>query len=224
MKMLHVRITTTEGMLGMNPSNKQVYRDFIGSKAPDAPTMEEEVELLGADEVAQKGMTIFKKLADGTPIIQDYQIKGMLKDCCGGLRRVKGSESSKVKAYKKAIDQNIFVYPRNIPIRTNQEMDLCERPLRAQTMQGERVSLACSEEIQPGAVLEFEIKCEVDTDLELVVECLDKGLDRGLGQWRNSGKGRFYWEGKDSDGFRYGNKDEYESELKGGYQWSVALD
>ena len=58
-------------------------------------------------------------------------------------------------------------------------------------MQGERVSLANSEEIPAGSSITFEIKL-LDPSLEsVVIEWLDYGALRGLGQWRNSGKGRF---------------------------------
>lgn len=70
----------------------------------------------------------------------------------------------------------------------------CQRPLRAQTMQGERVTLANSETIPAGSTLEFTVVCFDDKDMKLVCEWLDYGVWRGLGQWRNSGKGKFTWE------------------------------
>ena len=73
------------------------------------------------------------------------------------------------------------------------DIGLCERPLRASTPQGERVALAISEEIPAGATMEFTITCMDEKDLKLVREWLDYGYYRGLGQWRNSGKGRFLW-------------------------------
>ena len=73
-------------------------------------------------------------------------------------------------------------------------MDLFQRPLRASTPQGERVSLACSERIPEGASCEFNITCLVDDDMEMVKEWLDFGKRNGLGQFRNSGLGRFVWE------------------------------
>lgn len=93
------------------------------------------------------------------------------------------------------IDGLIFVYPRQIPIELHGlRMDTCERPLRAATPQGERVSIAKSETVPEGSTLEFEIVC-LDPALEAcVVECLNYGEMRGLSQWRNSGKGRFSWE------------------------------
>lgn len=76
---------------------------------------------------------------------------------------------------------------------TSEEID-CERPLRASTPQGERVSIAKSESVPAGSTAEFEIEC-LDPGLEAMVrECLNYGTKRGLGQWRNSGKGRYEWE------------------------------
>lgn len=194
MKTLKVKITFTEAVLGTCSANEDIYREFIGSKSPDASTIEDEVASLGADAVAEKGMTIFPKLEDGTPFFYDYQIKGFFKDTCGGLRKVKGTECSKIKAYKKEMDKLVFVQPRKIPIIFDGEIGKCERPLRAQTMQGERVSLACSEEIPAGATAEFEIVMFCDDHEDLIKEMLEYGKFSGMGQWRNSGKGRFTYE------------------------------
>lgn len=204
MKKIHVTATFIEPILGTAPKNEEIYRDFIGSKAPDASTVEDEVAAIGADAVTEKGMTVFPRNADGKPIIWDYQIKGFFKDACGMLSRVGGksedgkkkkvNESSKLTAYKKIIDGLIFVTPRQIPILFDGEIGTCQRPLRAQTMQGERVSLAISEEIQDGAKIEFDVVCLADEHEAAVKEWLDYGILRGLGQWRNSGKGRFVCE------------------------------
>ena len=190
---LKVRLTLEEEMLGMSPSNKDVYEAFIASNAPDAKTRKEEIEEYGVEEVAEQGMTVFPRMEDGTPFIYDYQVKGMMKDTCGMLRRVKGTQSANLKAYKKEIDGLIFVEPRKIPIRLAGEMALCQRPLRAQTAQGERVALACSETVPAGSTIEFSIVMLNDST-ELVTEWLDYLRLRGLGQWRNSGKGRASYE------------------------------
>lgn len=194
MMKMTVRLTFMESILGTSPANKDVYRDFIATKAPDANTVEDEVAALGVEAVAEKGMTVFPRLDDGTPFFYDYQIKGYFKDTCGGLRRVKGTLSSGVKAYKQVIDKLIFPEPRTIPILFDGDMGVCQRPLRAQTMQGERVSLASSEEIPAGATIEFTIALLSDEHMKLVREWLDYGKYSGIGQWRNSGRGRFKWE------------------------------
>ena len=194
MKTIRVKLTFIEGILGTSPANPEVYRDYIGSKAPDAATVEDEVEALGADAVAEKSMTVFPRNAEGIPFLYDYQIKGFFKDTCGGLRKVKGTESSKIKAFKKEIDRLIFPTPREIPFDNVKDIVECQRPLRAQTPQGERVSLAMSEEISAGATLTFDIVILSDEHEVAVREWLDYGRLSGIGQWRNSGKGRFIWE------------------------------
>lgn len=195
MKTLKVKVTTTEEILGTASSNKEIHEEFIASKAPDAPSMEEEVAAVGVEEVFDKAMTVFPRDKDGNPIAWDYQWKGFFKDACGMLRKVEKSECSKIKAYKKEIDGLIFIAPRQIPIQFDGEIGICQRPLRAQTAQGERVALASSESIPAGATMEFEIQMMVPKAHEkAIIEMLNYGKMRGFGQWRNSGKGRFVYE------------------------------
>lgn len=196
MKSMKVKLTFVEPALGTSPANEDIYREFIASKAPvdERINIEDEVAALGVDEVVEKGMTIFPKLDDGTPFVYDYQLKGFFKGAASALRQIPGSRSSKVKAYKKKVDQLIFVTPRQIPVLLSGPTDTCQRPLRASTPQGERVSLAMSEEIPAGSVLEFSVVMLNDDDEKLVREWLNYGVLHGFGQWRNSGKGRFTWE------------------------------
>ena len=194
MKEMHVRITFTEAILGSLPNNEELFTEYIHGKAPDAATLEDEIAALGKEEVTEKGTTVFPKTNDGKPFLYDYQILGFFKDTCGGLKRVQGTESSKIKAYKKEIDKLVFIKDRQNIIEGDYEIGICERPLRAQTMQGERVSLARSEEIPAGAQVEFTIILFMDSHEKAVREWLDYGRFSGIGQWRNSGKGRFVWE------------------------------
>lgn len=204
MKTLKVKVTFTEQILGTASSNKDIHEEFIASKAPDAPSMEEEVAAVGVEEVFDKSMTVFPRNAEGQPIAWDYQWKGFFKDACGMLRKVPGSECGKIKAYKKEIDGLIFVAPRQIPILFDGDMGICQRPLRAQTAQGERVALASSESIPSGATMEFEIRMMLPTHENAVREMLDYGILRGFGQWRNSGMGRYVYDLYDEEGRRIG--------------------
>lgn len=190
---MKIKITFTEPILGTWPANKEIATEYIASNAPDAATLEEEIANLGVDAVVEKGKTIFPRV-DGKPVFYDYQFKGFFKDACGMLARVKSTESAKLKAYKKIIDGLVFVQPRHIPIEFEGEMGECQRPLRAQTAQGERVSLANSDEIPAGATAEFEVVLLDSGHEKALREWLDYGKLRGIGQWRNSGKGRFVWE------------------------------
>ena len=191
---MKVRITLTEEALGMMPNNKEIHETYIASKSPDAATIAEEVASVGVEEVVEKTMTVFPKLEDGTPFFWDYQIRGMFKDSIGMLRKIKSTKCSKLTSYKKVIDGLVFIKERKIPINCSGPMDDCQRPLRAETMQGPRVALAHSETVPAGSTFEFTIILLDDSLKGVIVECLDYGKLRGMGQWRNSGKGRYIWE------------------------------
>jgi len=190
-----IRITFIEELLGTAASVPEVHREYIASKAPDAPSVEDEVAALGVDEVVGNAMSVFSRTEDGKPMLWDYQIKGFFKDACVILARLKDSTNSgKLKAYKKIIDGLIFVSPRKIPIAFDGDIGNCQRPLRAQTAQGERVALANSETIPAGAHIDITVSL-IDPSLEsTLLEWLEYGQLRGIGQWRNSGKGRFRYE------------------------------
>ena len=47
--------------LGTQPASKDIFKDYIASNAPDAPTMEQEIEQFGEEEVARQGITIYPK-------------------------------------------------------------------------------------------------------------------------------------------------------------------
>lgn len=199
MKSLKVKVTYFEELLGTNPANPEIHSEFIASKAPDAESREQEIANIGVEEYEEKAMTVFARNAQGVPINYDYQIKGFFKDSCGMLRRVDGYRSKKLTSYKKVIDGLIFVFPREIPLvlPTGGQIGSCQRPLRASTAQGERVALANSETVPAGTTQEFEIRILQDSLLPVVIEWLTYGELHGTGQWRNSGKGRFYFTATD---------------------------
>lgn len=192
MTKVHVKLTFTDDLLGTSSGNPELHREFIASKAPGAAKMEEEVASLDVEAVEEKSMTVFPKMADGTPYLWDYQIRGFFKEICGAMRGIPGTKSSKVKAYKKKVDNTIFVEPREIPLDLHgMKIADCQRPLRASTMQGERIALANSEVCPQGTTCEFDVLCMVDEDVDMLREWLEYGKYKGIGQWRNSGKGRF---------------------------------
>ena len=198
-----IKITLIDEMLGTNPGDKAVHERFINSKAPDAETRAQELEHLPAEEMISKEMTVFYRDDDGNPSIACYHLYGFFKSACGFLRNVKGTKSKELKNYKKKIDGLIRVYPdakdvsgRYVTLHMPDSTGVgnCQRPLRAQTMQGERVALANSETVPAGTWFECDIVTIDDTMWPLIEEWLDYGQFNGLGQWRNSGKGAFKWE------------------------------
>ena len=89
--------------------------------------------------------------------------------------------------------------PEGYVLDPEKEECLCQRPLRAMTAKGPRVSIACSERIPEGAVIEFILAfTNKDDHIQLVKDAFSfGGMNRGLCEWRTGGKGRFYidlWE------------------------------
>ena len=209
-----MRLTLIGDLLATTPGDKEIYANFIANKAyegvEDAKQKEQikkniEAELDNIDEeiagTLEKGTTFFFKDKKGNPYIYSYLIKGFLKAACGSLRKVNGTLSSKIKAYKKEIDTLFFVFPdekkpqgREIPLELSGPLTMYERPLRAQTMQGERIGLARSERAPAGTTLEFDICMLRESDEALLKELLDYGKFSGLGQFRSAGFGAFTWE------------------------------
>lgn len=205
-KLMKVRITLEEEMLGMSPSDPNIYEEYITKQAPDAASITEEIGAIGVEEVIDKCKTIFPRDGDGCPIMWDYQMKGFFKDACSMIQRIgKGKDavtgktkkgataSGQLVAHKKIIDGLIFAKPRRIRIELPEGGVIgdCQRPLRAQTAQGERIALANSETVPAGSIMNFEILILEDQHEAAIREWLRYGSLRGLGQWRNSGKGVF---------------------------------
>ncbi|HRU04318.1 MAG TPA: hypothetical protein P5137_00925 [Candidatus Brocadiia bacterium] len=187
-----VTLTLIEEMLGTAASDAGIYEDYIARRAGRADTSDE-LASLPPEELVERGTSVFRRGPDGAPCIFDYQIKGFFKDACGSLRKADNTRSAKLAGFKKAIDGLLFVEPRIIPIAMppGGAVGVCVRPLRAATMQGERVSLARSETVPADSTLAFDVVLLSSDLVELMAEWLDYGRLRGLGQWRNSGKGRF---------------------------------
>lgn len=159
----------------------------------------EELEAIASDnndndnEKPVQGKTVFPKLEDGTPFLWDYQIRGFFKSAASAMSYVGGDH--KLQAYKKKIDLLVFINDRKIPLVMPEggEIGNCQRPLRGQTAQGERIALADSESVPAGTTCEFTIRM-LDKKLKKhVIDWLDFGQYNGIGQWRNSGKGRYTW-------------------------------
>lgn len=222
-KVMNIRLTLTEEALGSSPADEEVYDTYIASNAPDAMSKAEEIEAFGVGDVAEKGRTVFGRLEDGTPFAWNYQVRGMLKESakafCGLTRSVEevNAETGKVKKkkipgnetgkagftlynHKGKVDMYVFVEPRKIPIVFDGAIGDCQRSLRAETMQGPRVTLASSDTVPAGATMTFQIGLGDESFEPCVREWLDYGRYHGFGQWRNSGKGTFLWEELDDNG------------------------
>lgn len=191
----HVKLTFVEPLLGTVPKDPKVFETYIAGLSPNVEeTLGEELETVPKASEEEKRWTGFHTTEDGKPFLYDYAIKGFFKDCCSMLSRATGTESGELKAFKKVIDGLVFVRPRKIPIVLAGELFRLERPLRAQTAQGERVALSRSDAAPIGSSIEFDVNILGGVSEVLLSEWLDYGANRGIGQWRNGGYGSFEYE------------------------------
>lgn len=194
-------------MLGTKPANAEIYNNYIASKAPAGAYTDDETDAL--PDNAENGKTVF--LLDpktGAVCLQDYMIRGYLKSAMEALVAVNG-----IKQPRSKIDRYVFVTPRMIPLRRQGTGELIraadldfQRALRAQTMQGPRVTLASSEMVE-----HWELDCSLiliespssksskAITWDALEQALDYGVLCGLGQWRNGSYGRFTWRRTDEE-------------------------
>ena len=213
-KSMFVRLTFVEPILGATPNDKEIYTNYLGAQAPDAKTLQEELEDVGLTERVEKGTNVFLSDKDGYPYLSNHVILGFFKGACGALKRVSGKpyKSSSMTAYKSKIDTLFRIEPRKIHFFQAEELngsdqaehiretiDVFQRPLRASTPQGDRVALASSERLPEDTMIQFEIRLFDKAHEDVVREWLDYGFYHGIGQWRNGGFGQFEWEELDED-------------------------
>ncbi len=196
------RLTGLTPILGSLPAIKDLRTSIVTSKAIDEEATEEETA--SSFDVNERGLTVFARDKQGHLCVMGYQIKGFFKAALYALRG-----QYNVTAYKSKVDLLVFVEPRFVPIKREDnfvfyEDSITERPLRSSGPQGERVFIASSEQIDDPWSVTVEIsllpnsvsksaKGETLT-WDIIEAALDYGAYHGLGQWRNAGYGRFIWE------------------------------
>jgi hypothetical protein len=186
-----LKMTFTTSVLGTQPQ-KEVATEFITSKAVDPDTGELPADELETLPIAlEKGTTAFHKLND-QPILYDYQVLGFIKEAGSVFNGLRG-----VKNLRSKLGNLVFVTPRRIELHLPKDgqVTFCERPLRGQTAQGPRTSLARSEELPEGTWFECELKVFAGPISEpLLRDLFDYGAFKGMCQWRGGGHGRFEYE------------------------------
>jgi len=196
------KLTLTEPMLGTLSGNKEITEEFIISKHPEGMSQEESDAIPGIEESLEKSSTIFAR-DNGRIMIWDYMIKGFFKSACEQMINSGTVEQKELKKYrlttylyKKTIDKQIFINPRRIYLNLPEGsgVSFTERPLRGETMRGERICLARSETVPSGTSMEIEVIILAPALERFISEWFNYGALMGLGQWRSGGMGRFSWE------------------------------
>lgn len=192
------KIETLTKLLGTASGNPELYREYIQSKAPDPKDADDELEtcphnhVMDPNEEWSKAITGFHRHPKGRGlVIYDYQIMGFIKNAANVLKDNLNSKG--IKNCRSKVNQFVTVFPRRTLIADEPD-GVEQRPLRAQTQQGPRVTLAASEFLEPP--VEFEIILGLINNKEIswgVINTLWRygEVRAGLLQNRNSGYGKF---------------------------------
>lgn len=169
-------------------------------------------ELSSIQTIEDRGWTGFFEDAEG-PFLLDYMVKGFL---CEAARRLKTGDAGGGEDVKQLQDKfkgYVFLDRRKVRLPApdsvkewgeDEERPLitydpetkkfrCERPLRAQTAQGPRITVVRSDVILAGARIEFGLTVLRGGGITrgILEDVLSYGEFQGMGQWRTGGWGRF---------------------------------
>jgi hypothetical protein len=138
-KTMKVRLTFLEETLGTQPSDSNIYANFLDEKQKDAaqknggyngkPITDEDFSNLKKEEMKNlpaaytdgsndedfyRGVTVFPRLKnisteEEVPAMYGYMLKGFFKNACSACREVEGSLSVNISAYKKKIDNLVHI-------------------------------------------------------------------------------------------------------------------
>ena len=167
-----------------------------------------EEEVLTVPALEAKGWTGFH-CDDAGPFLYDYMPRGFMKEAARTLRQY-GTGAHAIKQLQDKITRYVFVTPRRIRLpllekndedvkhhaeeggKPNWGLGIKERPLRALTAQGPRVTVTRSDTIPAGTELTFELTVLGVGGLSrgLIETVLEYGQLVGLGQWRSGGQQR----------------------------------
>lgn len=160
-------------------------------------------------EESERGWTGFlMKPGTDIPVLSSHMIGGLYSHVAETLKEsmLKAIGCGQVKQLKNKVKRYLFVEERFLvlpkppkgadwdgsnghPLLIPHESGpVCERPLRAQTPQGERVTVVRSDVVLAGSEIEFTLKLLKGSGIpaKLLQYMLSYGLLQGLGQWRTS--------------------------------------
>lgn len=193
-----VNITLTEPMLATSPQDPAVYEQFIEARRrQDAEERGDEVATLPAERVEELGSSVYHRDEKGL-FIFDYKIRGFMKEAAAAV-----TGKTKLTAYKSKIDKWCFIFPRRIYLANGQGVikepnGTLQRPVRAMTAQGPRVTVKKSEKVDPSIHFTCELHIlplgEKEITEEMIRGWFDYGAYSGLGEWRTGSYGRFSYE------------------------------
>lgn len=156
-------------------------------------------------ELDEKGITCFFRNPEDnkTVCIGSHMILGFLKAAGEAISKTLPKKNGKVlhsASYTSGLlNQHVTITPKfinaskDILREESGKPQYLQRSLRAMTAQGPRISLAKSEVLPKETAFSFEIKVMKNSQVneDVLKTMLSYGELKGLGQWRNAGKGQF---------------------------------
>lgn len=155
-------------------------------------------------ELDMRGVTVFfYDYEKNLPMIGDHMIYGYMKAASSAIARTLPKKNATIlqsMAYTNEIinthvrcTEQFICFDKDIKRTKEGRPAYLQRSLRAQTAQGDRITLAKSEVVPAGAKLKFTLNVLEGSPLEVshIKRIFDHGCFFGLGQWRNSGHGMF---------------------------------
>ena len=206
-----VKVNFIRDVLGPAPTNPEIQKQYIKLKMMQGRTgmsgdiaqtkLDEEHTNMKKDKqidaTKEKALTVFYRNEKGIPCIADHQIRGWIKEVAGIVGPIdnwhnkKDGSGFKNEHYKNWIGSKIFFPKRWHNFAKKPVISIFDRPLRAMTMQGPRVSIASSECIPAGNSITIEFGVTPDVPKEYLVELFKFGQMRGISQWSNAQFGTF---------------------------------
>lgn len=193
------RLVGLQPLLGGVALDKEIFTKYIATKARDFEKENAKEDVENVIDENERVTGFYRDVETGNVIIKGYQIKGFMKEAAKALKDQLGLASCVSK-----IDNFVFIAEDNIPVMRGGEWikqpdNFLERPLRGETPQGPRVSLAKSEQICGDWYIDITVKVienkktakSIALGMGVVEELLSYGQFKGLLQWRNAGYGSF---------------------------------
>lgn len=156
-------------------------------------------DLPDIEEAGDEKLTVFyraKYEEFDVPVIRAHQVLGFFKEAANNFKdilKIKNARD-KISKYVRVMPYNLYIYDTEIsPENLVDDVDgIVERPLKAMTMQGPRVSIAKSEVIKSNGDKLIQLEVWLYKNKEISWEVLETlmeeyGRVNGISQWRNSG-------------------------------------
>jgi hypothetical protein len=196
MKRYKVKLTFIEPLLASSPASADVYAKYIASRARADNAKKAAKETRTLRDIEDAGWSVFH-CDDKGIFLYDYKLRGFFKEAATAI-----TGATEMTAFKSKIDRWLFVAPRRIHVLNKKgrplkpsAVECLERPLRAMTQQGPRVTVKRSDMADVGCSLEFTVLVLPHGQTEItesrIRSWLEYGELNGLGEWRSGGYGRF---------------------------------